>query len=93
MPSQTAVMFGFLALKELCSQNVNILQTLNLFSITVKTEIQKSGSQEVYFKSTTWPKLNREGQLKKKKDNFNYFIFKIEKLWSAYLNKFSFKCI
>lgn len=50
MPSQTAVMFGFLALKELCSQNVNILQTLNLFSITVKTEIQnKNQVPKKYF--------------------------------------------
>lgn len=69
MPSQTAVMFGFLALKELCSQNVNILQTLNLFSITVKTEIQNKNQvpKKYFLRVTRWPKLNREGQKKKKK--------------------------
>lgn len=53
-----------------------------LLSVTVETESQKSGSQKGFFKSSRCPKLNREGQLKKKKTNLQplHFKFKVEKI-------------
>lgn len=47
------------------------------FSIIVKAEIQVRFPKSIFFKSSRWPKLNRKGLFKKKK---NQLHFKVEKI-------------